>query len=210
MDPRQPHHDDAEKKAGIATALGPEQSLWETDDSFLGRAERFATDSLFQWLGARVLEWRATRAPDTSEHQAESDPASNAFANAHLAWIFGRSLTPAALTLCRYLRNRGFSARDLRLAIFCRYIRKDGTVRINWWKERILLACGVFLLAVTLAGCVQLGLQLADTSAGILPAISVAATACLLLLSIQYPLLLLTLRAPLVALRLERIWRTRT
>lgn len=104
----------------------------------------------------------------------------------------------------------GVSARDLRLAIFCRYVRNDGTVRVNWWKERFLLAFGILLLTVTLAGCVQLGLQLANTSVGILPAISVATTVCLLLLAVQYPLLLLTLRAPRVALRLERIWRTRT
>lgn len=211
MEPKQPPADKDEEKARIADAFRSNYSLWEIDRSFLGRAERFATDSLFQWLCLRVLEWRATISPDSRNREfEETNPTSDAFANAHLAWVFGRPLTPAALALCRYLKNRGTSTRDLRLGVFCRHVRNDGTVRRNWWKERFLLACGVLLLTLNVAGFIQLGLQLVNTSVAILLSLSVAATVSLLLLGIQYPLLLLTIRAPRVAHRLERIWATRT
>lgn len=211
MEPKQPPADKAEEKARIADAFRSKYSLWEIDRSFLGRAERFATDSLFQWLRLRVLEWCAALSSDSREREAEeTSRTSDAFANAHLAWVFGRPLTPAGLALCRYVKNRGTSTRDLRLGVFCRYVQNDGIVRINWWKERFLLACGVLLLSLNLAGFVQLALQLVNTSVAVLLGISVAALVSLLLIAIQYPLLLLTLRAPHVAHRLERIWDTRT
>ncbi len=178
--------------------------------TFAERAERFATDAPFQWLRQRffLLRTRVWTTSSITESEAEA-AAQAAYGESHVAWVFGRKMSPAALGTYTFLRNRGVSRRDLRLAVFCGTIRPDGSVKINRARERMLQLCGLLIIAVTASVVAVLAYRIASSDVSVIGKILTPLLALGFLITLQYPWLVLTLRAPNVALKLDRIWKTR-
>lgn len=179
--------------------------------TFAERAERFATDAPFQWLRQMFFLFR-TRVWTTSsltESDAEAS-AQAAYGESHVAWVFGRKMSPAALGTYNFLRNRGVSRRDLRLAVFCGTIRPDGSVKLNQARERALQLCGLLIIAISASGVAVLAYRVVSLDVSVAWKVLTPLLVLGFLATLQYPWLVLTLRAPYVALKLDRIWKIQT
>lgn len=168
--------------------------------------ERIATDLPFQWVMKKVFHFLAVRAPDTASDTTDIPKAEQDFAVFDEASNYGMPMSEAARNTYNMLRNRGVSRRDLRLAMFCQYIREDGSIHINVWKERLLAICAWTLLAVTTLGCLDLAFRLFDSNINVAWKILVPLLIFGILIALQYPILVLGLRTRSVVKRLQAIF----
>lgn len=169
------------------------------------RLERIATDSLFR-IGPRLLAARRLEGiPETSPFEAKR-VADRILIPRERAWRFGRPLKRRAMDTYRRLAARGMTRRDLRLVVFCGYVdTDDGVVRVRWTKERVLEGMTWTLAAVNLAACGALAVRLHAAGISLVSTFLLALGLFFLITLIDYPLLLLGMRAPRVARRLQEI-----
>lgn len=170
------------------------------------KCERIATDSLFRIIPHLISSWRLERIPEDDHFRAKQA------GDQHIAcdqrWRYGRTLSPKMKETYQYLRSRGLSRQDLRLAVFCRYLREDGSVKINWWMERALQAAGWVLLVLTLLGGTDLVTRFATSDFSLLQKVLFPSATLIVILVIEYPLLVLCLRAPRVGQKITNMIRS--
>ena len=168
-------------------------------------AERFSTDAPFQWTWRAFWAWMTLiLTPDTVHHTpgSLSKMATKLFQKADSRWIYGRPLTRQGKATYQFLQNRGLSKCDLRISVFTKMIRKDGSVRINRTKIWVTQALVILFFLVTIIGLFNFVAQLAIRGVSWWGIFLMLIPVSFFLTAIPYPLLVLGFRPAQVAKRI--------
>ncbi|MEW8143413.1 MAG: hypothetical protein AB2776_18645 [Candidatus Thiodiazotropha endolucinida] len=189
---------------GFADQLESKRSLYPAGLTWFERLERLFTDAPLQWFWRKLLFLLVIILPDKSTMD-EENPAERALGRAHIRWVYGRSISLSAIEIAVTLLQLGMSRRDIRLAIFCRYVRDDGSIKINWFRERAMQACWWVLVTIVAVTIFDLIHRLMNSPVSFISSALIILVTIIILASALYPVYVLCIRAPYVARSLENI-----
>jgi len=193
-----------EKLRDFHAFMTTQQMLYPTRLTITEKLERFATDSPFQWFWLSILRLLVIIVPKRLSDQLDNAP-DRSFAKAHQRWVFGRPLSPEALSIVTTFSRLGVPRRDLRLAVFCGHIDQSGYIVVNDFREKILSALWWALALTCAISLVELAIHLSSAPVNPFIGILVFATATTFFSIILYPFYILGPRARRVGTSLFKL-----
>jgi len=152
--------------------------------SFRERIERIATDSVFHYFYYLYTYWRYQSV--TKKNRFRESIIGKKYKKANRRLLYSRPLTDKGLATYNKLAEHGIDRRNLRLIVFCKFIKEDGSIKINWWKESILEAVSWFTVFLFTFAWLDLSITIALSSSALLGKFIVIATSFILFLIFCY------------------------
>lgn len=171
----------------------------------LEKLERIATDFFFQWIRREFMEWRFNRAPESRANCPQLHPICKSLSRAEDALRFGRAMSEEGKSTYSFLRNRGISKRDMRIAVFSNFINDNGSISFKPFKLRIGQAFSWCLLTITAIALIDFAIWLMHNPADWLTSLTAFGIFTTVLVVLEYPLMVLGLRPIQVATRIKQI-----
>ncbi|PCH59834.1 MAG: hypothetical protein COC19_06660 [SAR86 cluster bacterium] len=171
----------------------------------LEKLERIATDSFFQSVRLKLIEWCFNRTPESLSNCPKLHSICNSLTRSDNALTYGRPISAEGKSTYSFLHNRGISTRDLRIAVFSNFINDDGSISFKPFKLRIGQAFSWYLLTITAIALIDFAIWLMHNPADWLTSLTAFGIFTTVLVVLEYPLMVLGLRPVQVSKRIKKI-----
>lgn len=167
------------------------------------RVERVLTDEPLQQLRLRRASKRFEEISERDKYREKL--AGDQLCAADRALRFSRALTHEALETTLWLQSHGLSTRDLRFAVFWRFIRDDGSIVIARWKAHWVPVLYWIWFGVSFLAWLYFSYRVGWSDSHAALKISLIVGSLLAIVAVEYPLLLQTLALRRAAERIRSI-----